>query len=135
MSSGGRAARRRSRPGDRGSVVLPVVALGGVLLLVGLVAAFVVATAVAHRAAQSAADLAALAGAGVHQRGEDGCAAAGRVAAANQARLVTCELRGAAVVVRVEVTGPRFLGHGWTPHGMARAGPVSGPGPPTASGG
>ena len=67
------AVRAGGRPpqGQRGSASLPAVTLSGVVLLLGLAAAFVTATAAAHRRAESAADLAALAGAVAGQRGED----------------------------------------------------------------
>jgi len=115
--------------GQRGSASLLVVALAGVVLLLGLAASFLVATAAAHRRAQAAADLAALAGATARQRGEDPCAAAAAVATGNGAGLAVCRLDGADVVVSVRVEGPRHLGQGWLLRGEARAGP-SGPSDP-----
>ncbi|MCP6423098.1 pilus assembly protein TadG-related protein, partial [Klebsiella pneumoniae] len=66
----GRCPGAPDRHGQSGSASLLVVTLSGVVLLVGLAAAFVTATAAAHRRAQSAADLSALAGAVARQRGE-----------------------------------------------------------------
>ena len=80
--------------GQSGSASLLVVTLSGVVLLVGLAAAFVTATAAAHRRAQSAADLAALAGAVARQRGEDACGGAADVARGNGAELTACEVLG-----------------------------------------
>ena len=77
-----------------------------------------------HRVAQSAADLAALAGAAALQRGDDGCAAAGSVAAANGARLAGCHTEGSDVVVRTVVDGPRWLGQPGDLEAEARAGPA-----------
>lgn len=108
---------------ERGSASIVVVALAGVLLLIGLAASHVTATAVAHRRAQAAADLAALAGAGAHQRGEDPCPVAADVAARNHARLASCVDHGKDVVVEVTVEGPELLGLAATPTGRARAGP------------
>ena len=65
---------------QRGAASLLVVALLSVLLLVGAALGVVAAMVWAHRVAQSAADLAALAGAADLQEGEDACAAASRIA-------------------------------------------------------
>lgn len=111
------------RRGDRGSASLLVVALTGVVLLLGLAAAFLTATGAVHRRAQAAADLAALAGATAHQRGDDACTAAGLVADRNGAESAACHLTGDDVVVRVRLAGPEFLGHSWELVGRARAGP------------
>ncbi len=111
---------------DRGAASLLVVACAAVLLLVGSALGVVAAIVTAHRAAQSAADLAALAGASAHQHGADGCARAGALAGANGARLLDCRLAGEDVVVTVEVDGPRWLGQQADLRGTARAGPVGG---------
>ena len=84
-----------------------MVTLSGVVLLLGLAAAFVTATAAAHRRAQSAADLAALAGAVARQRGEDACTGAADVARRNGAELVVCEVLDDDVRVAVRVPEPR----------------------------
>ena len=109
--------------GDSGSASLLVVALTGVVLLLGLAGAFLTATGAAHRRAQSAADLAALAGATAGQRGGDACAVAAQVADHNGARSAACRVEGDDVVVRVSLVGPEFLGHSWELVGRARAGP------------
>lgn len=108
---------------DRGSALPLVVALGGLTMLVGLAAAFTVATAVAHRRAQAAADLAALAGASALQHGQDPCAAASDVGARNGADEVDCRVAGVDVLVTARLQGPRFSGLGWVLVGRARAGP------------
>ena len=97
------------------------------------------AVAARHRA-QSAADLAALAGAarlvagesaaGGSESGGDACAVAGDYAGRNGASVLGCEIEGADVVVRVGVEMPLGLPLG--PVGLgpavaaARAGPVEG---------
>jgi secretion/DNA translocation related TadE-like protein len=108
---------------DRGSATLFAVAVIGVLVLVGAALGVVAAMVHAHRVAQSAADLAALAGARAHGEGADACAAAEVIAAANAAMLEGCAVEGLVVRVRVTVAGPRWLGQ---PHDLfaeARAGP------------
>ena len=109
--------------GEGGSASVLVVALTGVVLLLGLAGAFLTATGSAHRRVQAAADLAALAGAAAHQRGDDACAASGLVADDNGADSTTCHLEGDDVVVEVSLVGPEFLGHSWELVGRARAGP------------
>jgi secretion/DNA translocation related TadE-like protein len=84
--------------------------MAGVLLLLGAALAVVIALFAAHRAAQSAADLAALAGARGVASGTDGCRVATRVAAANGARVTTCVVTGWVVDLEVEVPGPHWLG-------------------------
>ena len=113
---------RRPRE-ESGSASLLVVALTGLLVLLGLAAAFVTATAAAHRHAQSAADLVALAGAVAYQRGDDACTRAGSVATGNDATLTACTLVGEDVLVTVEVPSPELAGHTFTITGSARAGP------------
>jgi secretion/DNA translocation related TadE-like protein len=117
--------RGRGAPAETGSASIVVVALTGLLVLLGVAATFVVATVAAHRRVQAAADLAALAGATSAQSAsaDDPCAAAARVAAGNGARLSSCQLVGTDVLVTAEVQGPRFLGHSRVLEGRARAGP------------
>lgn len=108
---------------ERGSASMLVVSLIGVILLLGMAAAFMTAGAAAHRRAQAGADLAALAGAVALQRGDDACAAAGQVAGSNTAEVTSCVVEGEDVVLEVRVASPEFLGHDFEIHGRARAGP------------
>ena len=109
--------------GERGSALPPVVAALGVLLLTGAALGVVSDIVVAHRRAESAADLAALAGAAALQRQLDPCAAARRIAAVDGATTVRCEISGEDVVVLVRVRGPRWLGQRGDLEAQARAGP------------
>lgn len=113
---------RRSR-GERGAVSLFAVSCLAVLLLLGAALGVVAAMVLAHRTAQSAADLAALAAAGAIGEGADPCARGAEVASANGARLASCTVRGREAVVRVTVTGPRWLGQEADLTAEARAGP------------
>lgn len=112
-----------TRRDDRGSATPFAVACLGLLVL--LAAALGVTTAMvrAHRQAQAAADLAALAAAQAVRSG-DPCAAGAGTAARNGARLVTCSVDGRDVTVRVEVAGPRWLGQDADLAAQARAGPA-----------
>jgi len=107
---------------ELGAATLLVVAMAGVLLLLGAALGVVQAMVVAHRQAQSAADLAALAGAAAIARGEDGCLRAAAVAAANDASVTSCAPSGAEVRVTVTVSGPRWLGQAADLTASARAG-------------
>lgn len=114
---------RPDREAERGAASLLVVTCLVLLLMVGSALAVVAALVRSHRSAQSAADLAALAGAVAWQRGVDGCAAAAALARANAAELVACHLIGDDIVVAVEVAGPRWLGQTADLTAQARAGP------------
>jgi len=109
---------------ERGAATVPAVAVLGVLLLLGAALAVVAAMFIAHRTAQAAADLAALAGATEQQDGGDACGAAAEIASANGADLVGCSVEGWDVVVEVQVTGPRWLGQTGDLSASARAGPA-----------
>ena len=113
------------RPRDeRGAAVVVGIALVAVLVLVAAVSVGSVAIVVAHRRAQVAADLAALAGAGALERGGDPCGAAGRIAGRHDAEVTRCLVEGSGVVVATAVTLPAALGGADVP-ARARAGPVS----------
>jgi secretion/DNA translocation related TadE-like protein len=109
--------------GQGGAASLLAVALLSVLLLVGAALGVVAAVVWAHRTAQAAADLSALAGAAELQEGGDACLAARRIAGANHASLTSCRLQGEEVMVEVMVTGPRWLGQDEDLSASARAGP------------
>lgn len=96
------------------------------MLITVAVACGVAAGAVlAHRRAQSAADLAALAAATAAQGGSDPCGAAARVARRNHAILRACSVTGWDASVRVSVDGPRMAGMTMRLPARARAGPAA----------
>src|SRR4051794_35229228 len=90
---------------DRGSATVWVLALAGLLAACGAAVVVVGAAVVARHRATTAADLAALAGAGRAVVGEaDACADAGRIAHANGAVVDSCTVRpGGVVEVRLHV--------------------------------
>jgi secretion/DNA translocation related TadE-like protein len=112
-------------PGQRGSATLLVLAMASVLLLVGAAVGVVTAMVRAHRVAQSAADLTALAAAQTLQVGGDPCARAAEIAVANGARLTSCAADARLVTVRVTVDGPHWLGQEADLTAEARAGPAA----------
>lgn len=116
---------------QRGSATVLVLAMAGVLLLVGAALGVVVAMVRTHRLAQSAADLAALAGARAAQLGGDPCGQAAEIARANGARLTACSSEGSVVTLRVTVPGPHWLGQSADLSADSRAGPVSSVSPAT----
>lgn len=123
------ARRGGRRPRDeRAAATVLVTACLGLLLLVGCALAVVAAMVTAHRTAQAAADLAALAGATAARDGAHPCAAAASVATANGARLTRCAPKGEEVTVEVVVPGPRWLGQPHDLSAAARAGPADGSG-------
>jgi secretion/DNA translocation related TadE-like protein len=115
--------------GDRGSATVWVLALSGVLAVVGLAAVLVGAAVVARHRASSAADLSALAAAGRAVVGGDACGGAAEIAGAHEAELTACVV-GAGSIVDVEVSVTVRLGT-WgifSTTARARAGPVASPG-------
>lgn len=121
---------RARRPDDRGAATVLVIALTGFLLALGLTLASVAGLVRAHRGAQAAADLAALAGAAAQARGEAACPAATTIASANGGRLTVCRPDGRELYVEVVVAGPGFWGKGVVDlTGRARAGPAMPSGP------
>lgn len=119
---------RAERSDDAGAASTFGVVVVGLLLALGTALATLGAVVVDLRAAQGAADLAALGAAAALGRGQDGCAAASGLAGANGARLVTCTVGsgGREVRLSVEVEGPHWFGLDADPGAEARAGPVSG---------
>ena len=113
----------RPRRTERASATLFAVAVVGVLVLVGAALGVAGAMVHAHRVAQSAADLAALAGAEALARGADGCAAATEIATANGAVVDACAVDRLDVRVQVTVGGPHWLGQRHDLSAQARAGP------------
>jgi secretion/DNA translocation related TadE-like protein len=108
---------------ERGAVTVLAVAMLGLLLLIAGALGVAEAMVVAHRRAQAAADLGALAGARAIQQAGDPCAAATSVATGNGAMLDSCRVEADDVVVTVRVTGPRWLGSRGDLSAQARAGP------------
>lgn len=122
--------RGRRVSGERGSATVWVLALSGVLAMIGIAAVLVGTAIVARHRATGAADLAALAAAGRAVTGHaDGCARAEAVAAANSAELTTCTI-SADAVAQVEVSVPVRLGRIGLHSASARA--RAGPAPPRA---
>lgn len=115
---------RRPDGGDDGSATMWLMPMVAALGVVTLVLAHLGAALVARRQAQAGADLAALAGASALQRGEDGCAAAARVAGRNRVEVSTCVVSSRRITLRVvkqlelPVLGPVPVS------GVARAGPA-----------
>ena len=100
-----------------------VLTAAGVLVLVAMALGAVAGMVGAHRQAQAAADLAALAGASALADGGDGCAVAGALARANAARLTGCRVSGEELLVEVAVPGPDWPGARRDLVARARAGP------------
>jgi secretion/DNA translocation related TadE-like protein len=113
------------RPEERGAATVVVMAGVGLLMVVALGIGGAEGLLLAHRRAQAAADLAALAGAGARASGGDPCAAAAAVASANEAELRSCAVVPVGVDVVVAVPGPQLLGRSPMLTARARAGPVT----------
>ena len=114
---------------ERGAGSVLAVAMMGLLVTVTVAAAGVVGVVATHRIAQSAADLAALAGAAALQDGGDACAQAADVADRNRARLRGCEVDGWNVSVEVTARTSPLPGGPLDLRARGRAGPAVGEGP------
>lgn len=94
------------RAAERGSATIVAVALSAALLCSGVLGLAVVQAAVVMSRAQTAADLAALAGA---QAVTDPCGASAAVAEANGAAITRCVSEGLDVVIEVTMPAPPFV--------------------------
>ena len=110
---------------ERGAATLLAVTLAVVVLLCTAAAVLGGRLLADQRRAAVAADLAALAGALAVQRGLDGCPAAQRVAAANDAVVIACRVDGEEVRLAARTDSLRLLGRRVQPTAEARAGPVA----------
>jgi secretion/DNA translocation related TadE-like protein len=108
---------------DDGVATVAGIALIAVLILVGVATAVVGGAVLAHRRAQAAADLAALAAAQALQGQGGPCRQAARIAHANGAELRACTIDGWIASVEVVVSGPRLIGRGLSLPARSRAGP------------
>ncbi len=116
------AAQLDSRT-DSGAAAVLTCACLALLITIGAALGVVAGLVKAHRQAQAAADLAALAGAQTVQLGGDGCAVSAEFAATNGGEQVACQTMGDEVIVQVRVAGPNWLGLSADPTASARAGP------------
>lgn len=112
------------RPRDEhGAGTILAVAMLGVLVTVTIGTSGAVGVVAAHRRAQAAADLSALAGASALQDGVEACSRAGDIAARNSASLRSCSVQGWEVSVTV-VEDVRLPGLTMELRARGRAGPV-----------
>lgn len=93
--------RQRAADVETGSATMWLTPMVAIIGVVTLVLAHVGAALVERRQAQSAADLAALAGAAALQHGQDGCARAAAIAGRNEADLAGCAVSGWRITLRV----------------------------------
>lgn len=118
---------RTARRAERGSGTVLVATFVGLVVTAALALAVLGGLLVRQRELESAADLAALAGAAAAQQGQDGCARARLAARRNGVALVSCQ----AVAGTVEVTAGRAarlpFGETVSQVARARAGPSTWP--------
>jgi len=118
-----------SRPDQRGVATVMMVGVLAVVMLISGAAMIVAGYALGHHRARAAADLAALSAAAAFEQGGDGCAQARRTAAANGAKVTSCEQIGDIVdfvfTVKVGLRATiRVAGLPGTIRAEAHAGPV-----------
>jgi len=115
---------RRPRLSEDGAGSVLAVAMLGVLVTVTLAAGGVVGVIASHRVAQTAADLAALAGAAALQEGGNACQQAALVARRNHARVRECRVQQWNVAIVVVANTARLPGGVLDLEARGRAGPV-----------
>ena len=121
------AWRNRAARPDRGASTIWVVGMCAVVTAAAVVVVGLALAITARHRAESAADLAALAGAVAGSTSADPCPQARRAAEANGARLVSCTVSGAEVEVVTSVAAPTWLVRVVSEaRGAARAGPAMG---------
>ncbi|KAB1913519.1 flp pilus-assembly TadE/G-like family protein [Micromonospora sp. AMSO31t] len=127
-SGAGRVVDGRPHQGaDRGGATVCLLAVGMVLVLVGLFGAGLGAARHARHQARNAADFGALAGAGRAVEGaEVACGRAAELAGANGGRLTACRLDGLDVVVTTEVRVAPLPWLARAATATSRAGPARG---------
>lgn len=117
----------RRQGAERGGATVCLLAVGLVLVLVGLLGAGLGAARCARHQARNAADFAALAGAGRAIEGAgEACGRAADLATANGARLTACRLDGLDVVATAEVTVAPLPWLARAASATSRAGPARG---------
>ncbi len=112
-----------TRP-ESGSSTVHVMTATVLALVVAVVAWQAMALVRFRHQVEAAADLAALAGSQAAAAGQDGCAAAHRVARRNGSTVVGCRLDLAVATVRTSSRQRLLWGGSWTAHGLARAAPA-----------
>jgi secretion/DNA translocation related TadE-like protein len=118
-------SRAKWRSPEDGAGTILAVAMMGLLVTVTIATSGVVGVVAAHRRAQSAADLGALAGAAALQEGSDPCQRAGAIARRNGSQLRSCRVDGWNVGVEVAST-ITLPGGSLDLTARGRAGPVNG---------
>jgi secretion/DNA translocation related TadE-like protein len=110
---------------DRGAATIFVLAIGLVIVLMGVAGAAVGAARIGRHRAQATADLGALAGAARAVEGTAvACERARRFVAVNGGRTTSCEVTGLEIVVRTEAIVTPLPGLTRHATAAARAGPV-----------
>jgi len=121
---------RRHLSDERGSATVVMLGVIAAVLMLTISGLFLASAVLASHRARAAADLAALASAGVLMRGESPvavCQSAARVAAANHGRVQGCVAVGTEVRLTIAVpTGMKGLGVA-TARSRAGSGPSGGP--------
>lgn len=107
---------------ERGSATVFMMSGLAVILFVGVAVAGASGLVVAHRRAQSAADLAAVAGAGALGTATDPCEVAGRLAAAADVTVESCRSTPVDITLVVWAAGPDLMGQHPRLRATARAG-------------
>ncbi|WP_082582272.1 Rv3654c family TadE-like protein [Aeromicrobium sp. Root236] len=110
-------------PGERGAVTVHAATIGVMLLVAALIITEMAGLIRLRHRVAAAADLAALAATQASVSGEDGCAAARRIAGRNDAKVLTCRMDFDVATITTRATSRTWWGHRWAVEQKARAAP------------
>jgi secretion/DNA translocation related TadE-like protein len=112
-----------NRQRERGAVTVHAATIAVLLLVAALIIAEMAGLVRLRHRVAAAADLAALAATQASVAGEDGCAAARRIAGSNDADIVTCRMDFDVATITTRATSRTWWGHRWAVEQKARAAP------------
>ncbi|KAA1396100.1 Rv3654c family TadE-like protein [Aeromicrobium ginsengisoli] len=108
---------------ERGAVTVHAAVIAVMLLVAALVITEMAGLVRLRHRVAAAADLAALAATQASVTGEDGCAAASRIADRNDAEVLNCRMDFDVATVTTRATSHTWWGHRWAVEQKARAAP------------
>jgi len=111
------------RGSERGAVTVHAAVVAVMLLVAALIITEMAGLVRLRHRVAGAADLAALAATQASVAGEDGCAAARRIAGRNDAEVLHCRMDFDVATITTRATSGTWWGHRWAVEQKARAAP------------
>ena len=111
------------RRSERGAVTVHAAVIAVMLVVAALIITEMAGLVRLRHRVAAAADLAALAATQASVAGEDGCAAARRIAGRNDAEVLQCRMDFDVATITTRATSGTWWGHRWAIEQRARAAP------------